>query len=141
MIKDAYVQYQSRKAAKDLFDAMELLPGRVKMERDVHYIDDKTAAMNLHLVLMMAALEDGAYDRAVELAERRGEITSMAWHLLESGGADQYRNRLIELTRLQEHLTELAAQAQEVVRASLQRSRLEKQRMRGYHQAVGQALQ
>ena len=49
MIKDAYVQYQSRKAAKDLFDAMELLPGRVKMERDVHYIDDKTAAMNLHL--------------------------------------------------------------------------------------------
>lgn len=56
MIKDAYVQYQSRKAAKDLFDAMELLPGRVKMERDVHYIDDKTAAMNLHLVLMMAAL-------------------------------------------------------------------------------------
>ena len=48
MIKDAYVQYQSRKAAKDLFDAMELLPGR-------------TAAMNLHLVLMMAALEDGLW--------------------------------------------------------------------------------
>jgi len=47
--------------AKDLFDAMELLPGRVKMERDVHYIDDKTAAMNLHLVLMMAALEDGLW--------------------------------------------------------------------------------
>lgn len=36
MIKDAYVQYQSPKAAKDLFDAMELLPGRVKMEQDVH---------------------------------------------------------------------------------------------------------
>ena len=45
MIKDAYVQYQSRKAAKDQFDAMELLPGRVKMERNVHYIDDETAAM------------------------------------------------------------------------------------------------
>ena len=42
MIKDAYVQYQSRKAAKDLFDAMELLPGRVKMERDVHYIEDSS---------------------------------------------------------------------------------------------------
>ena len=26
-----------------------------------HYIDDKTAAMNLHLVLMMAALEDGLW--------------------------------------------------------------------------------
>ena len=37
MIKDAYVQYQSRKAAKDLFDAMELLPGRVKMERCLLY--------------------------------------------------------------------------------------------------------
>ena len=59
MIKDAYVQYQSRKAAKDQFDAMELLPGRVKMERNVHYIDDETAAMNLHLALMMAVLEDG----------------------------------------------------------------------------------
>ena len=61
MIKDAYVQYQSRKAAKDLFDAMELLPGRGKMGRGVPYIDDKTAAMNLHLVLMMAALEDGLW--------------------------------------------------------------------------------
>lgn len=61
MIKDAYVQYQSRKAAKDQFDAMELLPGRGKMERNVHYIDDETAAMNLHLALMMAALEDGLW--------------------------------------------------------------------------------
>ena len=48
----------------------------------------------------MLALEDGAYDRAVELAERRNEVTSMAWHVLESGSTDQYRNRLIELTRL-----------------------------------------
>ncbi|AMD90832.1 hypothetical protein [Desulfovibrio fairfieldensis] len=89
----------------------------------------------------MLALEDGAYDRAVELAERRNEVTSMAWHVLESGSTDQYRNRLIELTRLQEHLADLAAKAQEVIRTSLQRSRREKQRMRGYHQAVGQALQ
>lgn len=89
----------------------------------------------------MSALEDGAYDKAVELAERRGELTGMAWQLLESDRVDQYRNRLVELTRLQEHLSELAAQAQDVVRASLQRSRLERQRIRGYHQAVGQALQ
>ena len=65
MIKDAYVQYQSRKAAKDQFDAMELLPGRVKMERNVHYIDDETAAMNLHLALMMAALGTGYGSEAV----------------------------------------------------------------------------
>ena len=40
MIKDAYVQCQSRKAAKDLFDAMELLPGRVKKvyEKDVQLL-------------------------------------------------------------------------------------------------------
>ena len=37
----------------------------------------------------MLALEDGAYDRAVELAERRNEVTSMAWHVLESGSTDQ----------------------------------------------------
>lgn len=61
MIKDAYVQYQSSKAAKDLFDAMALLPGRVKMEQDVHYIDDETAAANLDLARMMAALESGLW--------------------------------------------------------------------------------
>lgn len=89
----------------------------------------------------MAALEDGAYEKAVELAERRNEVTSMAWHVLESGCADQYRNRLIELTQLQEHLTTIAAKARDIVRAGLQRSRQEKQRLRGYHRAVGQALQ
>lgn len=89
----------------------------------------------------MAALEDGAYDKAVKLAERRNEVTSMAWHLLESGSADEYRNRLIELTQLQEHLTDLATSVRDRVRQSLQRSRRERQRMQGYHQAVGQALQ
>lgn len=66
----------------------------------------------------MAALEDGAYEKAVELAERRNEVTSMAWHVLESGCADQYRNRLIELTQLQEHLTTIAAKARDIVRAA-----------------------
>lgn len=61
MIKDAYVQYQSEKAAEDLFQAMELLSGRVNMGQDVHYIDNVTAAANLDLALMMAALEDGLW--------------------------------------------------------------------------------
>ena len=39
----------------------------------------------------MAALEGGAYDKAVELAERRGEVTSMAWHMLDDSQADEYR--------------------------------------------------
>lgn len=89
----------------------------------------------------MAALEDGAYDRAVELAERRGEITSMAWHMLDDSQADEYRAHLIELARMQDHLTELATKAHSDIRSQLQRSRLESQRMRGYHRAVGQALQ
>lgn len=87
------------------------------------------------------ALEDGDYEGAIDLAARRGELTGMAWGLLEQAGAEQYRKRLIELTRLQEQLTDLAARARDSVRESLHRSRREQQRIRGYHQAVGHALQ
>ena len=89
----------------------------------------------------MVALEDGAYDKAVELAERRGEVTSMAWHMLDDSQAEEYRTHLIELARVQDQLTELATKAHSDIRAQLQRSRLESRRMRGYHRAVGQALQ
>ena len=34
----------------------------------------------------MAALADGAFDRAVELAERRQEVISMAWPVLADVG-------------------------------------------------------
>jgi len=85
----------------------------------------------------MAALEDGAYDKAVELAERRGEVTSMAWHMLDDSQAEEYRAHLIELARVQDQLTELATKAHSDIRAQLQRSRLESRRMRGYHRAVG----
>ncbi|MDR2573801.1 MAG: hypothetical protein LBC94_05570 [Desulfovibrio sp.] len=89
----------------------------------------------------MAALEMGNYDEAVKLADRRGEIISQAWSELETDATDQYRRRLVDLTRLQEHLTALASAARDVAREGLQRSRREKQRMRGYHQSIGQALQ
>ena len=36
----------------------------------------------------MIALEDGAYDKAMALAEKRNEVTSMAWYVLESSHAD-----------------------------------------------------
>ena len=107
------------------------------MNQGVCLLDE---ALNLAR-LEMAALEDGAYDRAVELAERRGEVTSMAWHMLEDSQADQYRIHLIELARVQDQLTELATRAHSEIRSQLQRSRLESRRMRGYHRAVGQALQ
>ena len=89
----------------------------------------------------MAALEDGAYEKAVELAEKRNEVTSMAWHMLENGSVEEYRGHLVELNRVQEHLTSLAVQARDALRQDLQRSRRERQRMCGYHQAIGQALQ
>ena len=54
MITGAYVRYQSSKAAEDFFEAMKLLPGRVKMDQDIHYIDNKTAEANLDLALFMA---------------------------------------------------------------------------------------
>ena len=107
------------------------------MNQGVCLLDE---ALNLAR-LEMAVLEDGAYDRAVELAERRGEVTSMAWHMLEDSQADQYRTHLIELARVQDQLTELATRAHSEIRSQLQRSRLESRRMRGYHRAVGQALQ
>ena len=95
------------------------------MNQGVCLLDE---ALNLAR-LEMAALEDGAYDRAVELAERRGEVTSMAWHMLEDSQADQYRTHLIELARVQDQLTELATRAHSEIRSQLQRSRLESRRM------------
>ncbi len=89
----------------------------------------------------MNALEDGAYDQAVILAEKRNEVTSMAWYMLEDNRAEEYRGHLVELARVQEHLTDLATRAQDALRQDLQRSRLERQRMNGYQQSIGQALQ
>ena len=89
----------------------------------------------------MNAIEDGAYDQAVILAEKRTEVTSMAWYMREDNRADEYRGHLVELARVQEHLTELATRARDVLRQDLQRSRLERQRMNGYQQSVGMALQ
>lgn len=88
----------------------------------------------------MAALEAGDYDEAARLADRRGEIISQAWSALETDTTDQYRARLVNLTRLQERLTALAGTARDIVREGLQRSRREKQRLRGYHRAIGQAI-
>lgn len=88
-----------------------------------------------------SALEGGAYDDAIMLAGKRGEITGMAYNMLESGEKAPYRKRLLELASIQAQLTEIATRAQDAIRQRLGRSRLEKKRMRGYHMAVEQALQ
>lgn len=96
----------------------------------------------LHLAQKeMTALEEKDYEKAMELAEKRNEITAMAWSVLESDGAGAYRKRLIELTRMQEALTAVATEAEQIARTDLRRTRMEKQRLQGYHRAVGMALQ
>ena len=88
-----------------------------------------------------AALENANYEEAIELAGRRGELTDMAWSMLSDDAAEDYRSRLAEQARLQEELTGMAGRARDEVRRSLNQSRQEQRRIRGYHQAVGYALQ
>lgn len=87
------------------------------------------------------ALESANYEEAIDLAGRRGELTSMAWSLLDEDAAEEYHIRLAEQARLQEELNDMAAQARDDVRQRLNQSRCEQRRIRGYHQAVGHALQ
>lgn len=88
-----------------------------------------------------AALESANYEEAIELAGRRGELTDMAWNLLDEAAVEDYRSRLAEQARLQEELTLIAGRARDEVRRSLNESRQQQRRMRGYHQSVGLALQ
>lgn len=87
------------------------------------------------------ALEDGEFDQAIELAEKRGEITNMAWNMRETQDVSSWRQRLQELASLQKQLIALASRTQDLVRQRLNRSRMEKKRIQGYHAAVGHALQ
>lgn len=87
------------------------------------------------------ALEGGSYDEAIELAQQRGQLADMAWNSLELAESPAYRSRLLELSKIQAQLTQLATKARDAIRLSLNRSRQEKKRIRGYHMAIGQALQ
>ena len=87
------------------------------------------------------ALEDGEYEEAINMAQKRTEITDMAWNYFDHSEHEPYRKRLLELSSLQEQLTEIATRTRGLVRQRINRSKLEKRRMHGYHMAVGQALQ
>ena len=60
-----------------------------------------------------SALEDGEYDEAMGLAEKRGELTGMAWNLFEPSIAEHYKKRIMELSNIQKQLTELATKARD----------------------------
>ena len=59
MIEGAYVQYQSVRAAEDMFSEMRLLINEITM-RNVHFISDKTAATVLELALKIEEVEGEA---------------------------------------------------------------------------------
>ncbi|MBO4301713.1 MAG: hypothetical protein J5861_08950 [Desulfovibrio sp.] len=86
------------------------------------------------------ALEDGAFEKAVALAERRNAVTGMAWKMYDRNESEQYRDCLTELAHMQHWLTERATRAYSDIKAHLQRSRVERRRMQGYHKTVGHAL-
>lgn len=88
-----------------------------------------------------AALENGEYEKAIELAEKRSEVTGQAWNNYKVEEKDGYHQRLLKLSRLQTHLSDIASRAHEAIKQRLSRSRQEKRRMQGYHMAIGQALQ
>ena len=87
------------------------------------------------------ALEEGAYESAIDLAEQRNRITDMAWNAMKAGEENVYRTKLLEISKIQTHLAQFATNARDQIRASLNRSRQEKKRIKGYHMAVEQALQ
>lgn len=58
MIEGAYVQYQSVKAAEDMFSEMRLLINDIMMN-NIHFISDETAATVLELALKIEEMEGG----------------------------------------------------------------------------------
>ena len=56
MIEGAYVQYQSVRAAEDMFSEMRLLIDEITM-RNVHFIGDEAAATVLELALKIEEVE------------------------------------------------------------------------------------
>ena len=58
MIEGAHVQYQSAKAAEDMFCEMRLLINDITM-KNVHFISDETAATVLDLAIRIGEEEGG----------------------------------------------------------------------------------
>ena len=56
MIPYSYVIYQSPEAAADMMEVMELLPNNCINFTNTHYISDETAAANLDLARLRAAM-------------------------------------------------------------------------------------
>lgn len=87
------------------------------------------------------ALEDGEYENAIALAEKRGTLTGMAWNLLDAASRESFKKRLQILGDFQKQLTDMAQRAQTAVRNRMNESKQQKRRMNAYSMAVSHALQ
>lgn len=89
----------------------------------------------------MAAVQNEAYEDAIEISRERGEITNQAWDYYSSDVREEYRSRLLELKSIHQLLQRIATEAHAKVEASLKQSKQERRRMRGYQTCVTHALQ
>lgn len=87
------------------------------------------------------ALRTRNYDQAVKLSEQRQALMEAARDRLEASEHAAYRERLLQLADMQRELTALAREAHQSVLTSLQGTRKQKMRLRGYKQVVALSLQ
>lgn len=87
------------------------------------------------------ALEEGAYEDAIEMARKRAELTGMACNCMKHEHQESFRSRLLQLSTLQKQLILLATTAHNAIRRQMNQSKQEKRRMNAYHVALEHALQ
>ena len=85
------------------------------------------------------ALRAGDVDLASELCERRADLMERGWARREND-CGELRSRLLALRDLQELLFEEGRALKRQIRDQLNQSKEQMRRMRGYGQAVGQAM-
>lgn len=85
------------------------------------------------------ALRAGDVDLASELCEQRAALMEQGWAKREND-LGEVRSRLIALRDLQERLFAEGNTLKEEIRDQLNQSKQQMRRMRGYRQAVSQAM-
>lgn len=106
------------------------------MNTSLQYIEQALALGQEEL----AALMQGDVEEAMELAERREAMAARAWELRTPSDNQLYSERILQMMKLQERLSEAARTLKEEIRVSLVKSRKEGQRLAGYRKAVAHAL-
>ncbi|MBQ7457327.1 MAG: hypothetical protein IJS54_06965 [Desulfovibrio sp.] len=89
----------------------------------------------------MEAIEQEAFEEAIALSKEREKITLLAWDHYTPTLREQYRQRLTTLLECHKKLIAKATVSHDHVQAAMQQSKLERRRIKGYHQALSHALQ